>query len=272
MSQTSKTSILAMPEAWNIVSEGYVETTMKLLSSYAQLALEKAGLNSDQDILDIACGPGTLSLLAAPLVQQVSAIDFSESMLSQFEKFIEEEDIKNIEYQRGDAQTLPYDDEDFDVAFSMFGLMFFPDRISAMQEALRCLKQNGKFIMTSWVPRAESPTFKLLMETMMAINPQMVEPPAITNPMEVPENIEQELLEAGFSKVNVERVSVNIPVNDPESFWEEMVKGNAPIALLKKSLPSREWKKKNKKAIAYLKKNLNVSEFQLDAWLTIAVK
>lgn len=269
MSQTSapKTSILAMPVAWDLVSEGYAKVTQPMLAQFSQLAIERAQAKSSDQVLDVACGPGTTSLLISPSVDSIQALDFSPEMLKQFEQNLQGHEPQNIEYQEGNGQDLPYDNDEFDLAFSMFGWMFFPDRTLGLQELQRCLRSGGQVYLSSWFPRHENPLFKILMSTMLHINPQMEEPPKITNPLELPENFKQELEDAGFLDVKVEALKIQIAIEDVDVFWDQMVQGNAPVALMKRSLPAREWKKRSKKAVAFLKKNLELKEYEMCAWL-----
>jgi ubiquinone/menaquinone biosynthesis C-methylase UbiE len=68
-------------EPWDLVAEGYARSSVKLFPRFAEIAMELAGIGRDDAILDVACGPGTLPLLAADRVRSVHAIDFSEAMI-----------------------------------------------------------------------------------------------------------------------------------------------------------------------------------------------
>ena len=117
-------SMLSTVAPWDLVAEGYSETTMKWFRGYIDGALELAALQSCDDIIDVACGPGTLALAAADKVASVKALDFSENMISMLRKGMADSGVTNIEPCKGDGQDLPYGDESFDAAFSIFGLMY----------------------------------------------------------------------------------------------------------------------------------------------------
>ena len=55
-----------------------------------------------------------------------------------------------------DTQTVPYADD----AFSLFGLMFFPDRKQGFAEIYRALKPGGSIAITSWAIIAKQPPCK----------------------------------------------------------------------------------------------------------------
>lgn len=271
MSQ-AKTSILALPEIWDNVAQGYAQVTQPMFKAYSEQAIEALGFQGHEELLDVACGPGTSSLLMAPLCQQVQAVDFSEQMLQEFELNLQDSDIQNIEYQKANGQDLPFEEEEFDLAVSMFGWMFFPDRALGLSELHRVLKPQGKLALSAWQPRSQSPIFKLIMETMLHITPGMKEPPKIGNPLEEANVFEAEVQEAGFKNVRIIPMSTEVVIGPIEEFWENMVKGNAPIALQKKALPAREWKKRSKKAISYLKKNIQQESYEMNAYLCLAEK
>jgi len=132
-----------------MVAPGYAEIAMKAFRTYMQAALSLVKPTSGCSIVDIACGPGTLALEADPNVKSVHAVDFSNAMLDILNSTIRKRGISNIETYCGDAQQLPYDNEQFDCAFSLFGLMFFPDRGKGYADIRRVLKPGGKVVISS---------------------------------------------------------------------------------------------------------------------------
>ena len=115
-------------------ASAYAEEVVPLFSRYAEDALRIAGVGAGQDVLDVATGPGTLAVLAARRGARVSAIDFAEAMVGKLRARIDAEAIANVEARVGDGMALPFEDASFDAAFSMFGLMFFPDRHQGFRE------------------------------------------------------------------------------------------------------------------------------------------
>ena len=124
MSQDSNPLSASTP--WNLVADGYAETTMHWLGEYADEAIIASRLKPGALILDVACGPGSLALKLAGKAESVHGIDFSPAMLDIFRQSVARKQLENIFIQHGDGQALPYAAGKFDAAFSMFGLMFFP--------------------------------------------------------------------------------------------------------------------------------------------------
>ena len=262
-------NMLSQVTPWDMVAEGYAETTMKLFRGYAEKAIELANLSPQQHILDVACGPGTLALLASEQVHAVQAIDFSPAMVELLTKTINSEAIENISVRCCDGQTLPFSGEIYDVAFSMFGLMFFPDRQRGYAEIYRTLKPGGRVLISSWASVAESPALRTMYGVVKVINPDIPEPQIELESLESPEFFHKELTEAGFKAVKIHRVTQHFPIENIESFWQGMVKGSAPIVMMKNAMSQDVWQEKEAAILDYLHTTLSAPPTSLssDAWI-----
>ncbi|HXU94294.1 MAG TPA: methyltransferase domain-containing protein [Gallionella sp.] len=265
---------LSAAEPWNLVADGYAETTMKVFEQFAAEAIAASHLKPGAAVLDVACGPGTLGLMAARKADSVHGIDFSESMLAVFRQKIEREGHGNITLHCGDAQALPYADETFDAAFSLFGLMFFPDRKRGFAEIYRTLKPGGTIAVTSWAPVDQSPAMMTMFGALRAIKPDLPPPQRSIGTLENPDVFKQEMQDAGFRNVEIRRVTKPFPVGTVPEFWDSMVKGSAPIQMMKKSLGEDLWHEKEKLALAWLEETLPTLKMPLtsDAWLGVGAK
>ncbi|MDD5056332.1 MAG: methyltransferase domain-containing protein [Sideroxydans sp.] len=272
----SKTpNLLSAIEPWDLVADGYAETTMIAFEQFADEAIAASKLKPGATVLDVACGPGTLALKLAHHAAKIHGIDFSESMLAVFRRKIEQAGHRNIELHCGDAQTLPYPDAMFDAAFSLFGLMFFPDRKKGFAEIHRTLKPGGSIAVTSWAPVDRSSAMQTMFGALRAINPDLPQPQRSVTTLENPDVFKQEMLDAGFRNVEIHSVcKAAFPVNSIAEFWQDMVKGSAPITMMKKSMDEAIWREKEKLAIRYLEETLTTLPTKLssEAWLGVGVK
>lgn len=266
---------LSTPLPWNLVAEGYADVTMAMLGEYAKDALAEANVSPRMRALDVACGPGTVALMVAQKVKMVDALDFSPRMVALLEKECREKNIDNINPIVGDGQTLPYADNSFDIAFSMFGLIFFPDRAKGFSELHRTLKAGGRAFVTSWAPVSRSPLMQVMMEAIKVIMPEATSAPgkAIAS-LEDPGNFKFEMQQAGFRNVTVRPLTKHTAVKSIDEFWAEMVKGTAPLVLLKDKVGESAWKRKEKRVLEVLKEKLPALPCSLssDAWLGIGEK
>lgn len=248
--------MLNTEEPWNVVAQGYAETTSKVFEGYAKAAIDLTQLNSNSHILDVACGPGTLPLLVHDKCQSIKAIDFSENMVSIFNAAIAEASIDNIDVTCADAQNLPYADETFDVVFSMFGFMFFPDRGKGYSEIYRTLKSGGEVVISSWAPVADSPALQMMFGAVRAMNPEIPEPQTVIDSLENDVFFKNELEQAGFKDVAIHRVTEKYYIDSVDAIWDELVKGSAPVAMMKKNMPLDVWVEREKIALSFLKDSL----------------
>ncbi len=266
--------MLDNPAPWNLVANGYADTTMLMLGQYAEEAVASLKLTAGDKVLDVACGPGTVSLMVSKQVTSVDAVDFSESMLSILNNKINDAGLNNIQVHHGDGQDLPYENDSFDAAFSMFGLMFFPDRCKGFSEIYRTLNADGRIAVSSWASVERSPVMQAMFGALRAINPDLPVPEMAMESLENPEVFGKELREAGFQNVNVQCVRKAFPVESIQEFWDSMVQGSAPIVMMKNAMDESEWLEKELLALDYLEKLLPVTPTSLtaDAWLGTGFK
>lgn len=110
-------------------------------------------------VLDLGCGGGLDSLLAARRTGPggtVTAVDFSAAMLEVARAAAEEADLGNIDFRRGDAETIPAEDSSVDVALVNGIFNLNPRREAIFQELARVLKPGGK-VFGAEIIRREAP-------------------------------------------------------------------------------------------------------------------
>jgi ubiquinone/menaquinone biosynthesis C-methylase UbiE len=246
---------------------------MEFMGQFSQEALRLTEPAADASILDVACGPGTLTLQAAPLVERVTAIDFAPEMVAQLRGELDRQAIENVDLSIGDGQDLTFADESFDAAYSMFGLMFFPDRAKGFGELYRTLRPGGPAVVSSWAPMADSPLMVLLFGAVRQMNPDMPNPERAAETLENPEVFAREMEAAGFREVTVAPVTRSVQAESVEDFWASMVRGSIPITILKRKLGAR-WAEKEALAVAYLRRELAGRPIDLasTAWFGCGLK
>jgi SAM-dependent methyltransferase len=99
--------------------------------------------------LDLACGTGGVTLLAARRGADVTGLDLSADQLGKARTAAAEAGL-DIRFDEGDAQALPYGDGSFDVLASTFGIIFAPDHERAAAELMRVLRPRGRVAITAW--------------------------------------------------------------------------------------------------------------------------
>ena len=95
-------------------------------------------------VLDVACGPGAIAARAARTGAEVTAIDLAPGMIARASRRPEP-----VNWLIGDCQSLPFDDDSFDVVVSSFGVIFAPDPQRAAAELSRVCR--GRLAITAWI-------------------------------------------------------------------------------------------------------------------------
>jgi SAM-dependent methyltransferase len=238
MSTPAAPSPLATPLAWNLVSAGYVADNITHFIAYSQDALDLAQVSAGDRILDVAAGPGSLVIQAAARVREVHALDFSSEMLGHLKASVTAAGITNVVAREGDGQALPYEAASFDAAFSMFGLIFFPDRAKGLSELARVLKPGGRCVIASWQPMTRVPVLVSVFEALAAELPNMPFGDG-KGPLSDPQDMRRELATAGFTEVEVtERVHA-FDMPDADAMFDSMRRSLAPLVLLEHRIGSQ---------------------------------
>jgi len=236
---------LTTPTPWTLVSRDYAAGTKPFFEQYCRKALQLSGYDGKGKVLDVACGPGTLSLLIHNTAEDIQAIDFSQGMLDCFNQEIAQQGIQNISTHLMDGQNLAFADNEFDWAYSIFGLMFFPDRLQGFREIYRTLKPGGRTVVTSWAPVSDSPLMQMIFGAIgVGFSLAQQDNSSRLLNLEDPNHFKQEMEQAGFSNVSVTHFDGSRVVNNIEEFLDWIVKGSAPLAMLKHELNEAEWRTK----------------------------
>ena len=109
-------------------------------------------LRREDHVLDIGCGAGQTTREAARIVAagSVLGIDPSLRLIHRARELTEAERLNNITFVHADAQVHPFRPEQFDVAISRFGTMFFRDVVAAFANIARALHPEARLVMMVW--------------------------------------------------------------------------------------------------------------------------
>lgn len=97
-------------------------------------------------VLDLGCGAGHASFVAAEKVAKVTAYDLSSQMLEVVAQAAQDKGLNNIATCQGYAESLPFDDARFDVVISRYSAHHWHDVGQALREVKRVLKAGGTLI------------------------------------------------------------------------------------------------------------------------------
>jgi len=97
-------------------------------------------------LLDVGCGAGHASFVAAQHVKEVVAYDLSEKMLKVVEQTAKDRGYTHLMTRQGYAESLPFADNEFDIVISRYSAHHWHDVGSALREVRRVLKPGGRAI------------------------------------------------------------------------------------------------------------------------------
>ena len=120
------------------------------------------------EFLDMGCGAGHVSFIAAKLVKHVTAYDLSEQMLAVVEQTADERKLKNITTVQGYAEHQPFDDNYFDIVVSRYSAHHWLDVGKSLRELHRITKPNGKLIIMDVVSPGQ-PVLDIWLQTIEAL-------------------------------------------------------------------------------------------------------
>jgi len=125
---------------WDETADGYIAGAEPFTALFCRDAVGLAAIAPGMTLLDIACGPGALSLAAVAAGARVTAIDFSQAMI---DRLTERAEGLAIDARQMDGQALDFAANGFDRVCSVFGIPLFPDWRSGLAEMVRVLRPGG---------------------------------------------------------------------------------------------------------------------------------
>ncbi|MDL4772780.1 class I SAM-dependent methyltransferase [Actinomadura xylanilytica] len=140
----------AQSEAWNGYEgqhwAAHSDRFDAVNSGFNERLLNSAAIGERDRVLDVGCGNGQLTRLAARRAPRgrTLGVDLSEPMLTRARDLAVRENVPNVSFERGDAQIHPFEDGGFEVALSRFGIMFFADPVAAFANIGRALVPGGR--------------------------------------------------------------------------------------------------------------------------------
>lgn len=180
----------------------------RLFTPWARLLLNGLGLRPGEAVLDVACGPGSVTRLAAIEVGssgRVTGVDLSPAMLTVARAKPVLQGAAEIDFRLAPAERLLVANADFDVAVCQQGLQFFSNRAAALAEIRRAVRSGGRIGIAVWAEIDQSPPFAALEGAVREVAGNELADRYRSGPWGMPDiNRLRKLLQAsGFNEVRV---------------------------------------------------------------------
>ena len=192
-----------------------------------------AALRSGERILDVACGTGVVTRLAAARVGKagaVAGVDVNPGMLA-VARSVAPSDA-TIDWYETSAEAMPLADASFDVVLCQMGLQFVPNKVQALKEIRRVLGPGGRVVLN--LPGPVPELFVGMRDALSQhIDPQSAKFVDVVFSLHDADQLKGLMAEAGFSDIVAERTQKTLRL--PGDFLWQYVHSTPLAALVGKA-------------------------------------
>lgn len=222
------------PDNWNAAAADYDQTVTRFTTLFADDLLDRLEPSSSCATIEVAAGPGNVTVRVARRCRRVLATDYSTGMIERLRMRLENEQVTNVDCAVMDGTALDVEDGTFDRAVSSFGVMLFRDRAAGFSELYRALRPGGRVAVSGWSTPDKFEPFGLFGQAVQRAVPELPtpdQPPPIFS-LADPARFKSEMENAGFTDVRVDHVTHIMEQPSKEAYWELMSNGAPPARVL----------------------------------------
>ncbi len=213
MTSAQTTPNTQQADYWNnVAGQTWVDLQTRLDQLFApltQVAIEHAAPLAGERVIDIGCGCGATVLELARRVGpggHVLGVDISAPMLDLARRRVAEAGLAQATLTLADMARYAFAPQDFDLAFSRFGVMFFDDPPAAFANLRRALKPSGRLVFACFRSMTENPWVTLPFGAVKHLVPPSP-PPGPEEPGQFafadPDRVRRILTAAGFRDIHL---------------------------------------------------------------------
>ncbi|MFF1821007.1 class I SAM-dependent methyltransferase [Kribbella sp. NPDC058245] len=194
---------------------GEYEWTGTDLAPAAQV-LVTAGQVDGLDVVDLGCGTGNVTLLAAERGARVTGVDPAARLREVTAARAATKGL-SVTLVDGTAADIPLPDGSADVVLSNFGVIMAPDPQAAADEIARVTAPDGRVLFTAWPPNPA-------LDGLIGISARAVvkitgAPPILAKPVWDDADTVADLFGPHGFKVSLTRHQLTFVVSSPAEYW-----------------------------------------------------
>lgn len=121
---------------------------VKMARAVANKMAERVNLTKNMSAMEFGCGTGLVTVLMAPFLGRISAVDSSENMLAELQKKIDDMGITNIEYHKLDIGEQAVPGSNYDFIFSNMTFHHIEDGDALLKKLYGALAIGGVLALT----------------------------------------------------------------------------------------------------------------------------
>jgi len=195
----------------------------------AEDLIEVARLQPGERVLDVACGTGVVTRLAAERLgaaSLVAGLDVNPAMLAVARA--ETPSNISIDWYEASVESMPIEDEVFDVVLCQMGLQFVPDKMAALREMRRVLSPGGRVHVT--VPGPKPAIFGIMTDALAHhLSPEAASFVDLVFSMHDVDALSELMRSAGFRAVDVQAKPKDLRLPAPRDFLWQYIR-STPLA------------------------------------------
>jgi ubiquinone/menaquinone biosynthesis C-methylase UbiE len=127
--------------------------------SFLNLLLEMSGVGPEDEVLDVACGPGLVACAFAARAKHVTGIDLTPAMIARAQEIQKENQLTNLTWRIGNVLPLPFEDESFSLVVTRYTFHHFIDPQAVLAEMVRVCRPGGRVLVSDTVMAPEKREF-----------------------------------------------------------------------------------------------------------------
>lgn len=230
-------------DLWSSVAGDYDAFSQQVTLSFAEDAARFVRIGVGTRVIDVAAGTGNFAFAAARRGADVLATDFAPAMIELLGARATERGLgARVRAAVMDGQALEVPDASFDVAASIFGLLFFPDHDRGIRELARVLVPGGRAVISTWAPPPRGEMSRLFGIALAKAMPPAPGAPAAPPPLPHwaklgdAEAFRRRLLENGFARAFVVELRHAWVFDRVEQLTETMPRSAPPAVAMFQSM------------------------------------
>ena len=191
-----------------------------------------AGIQRGERVLDVGCGPGSLTEALANLVgpENVAAVDPSEPFAAASAERVPAADV-----QVGAAEALPWPGDTFDVALSQLVVNFMSDADAGVAEMRRVVRPGGTVASCTWDYSDGMTMLRTFWDAALSLDSETPDE-GRTMRYNDPDSLRELWLRAGLEAVENDALVVEVSYRDFDDYWEPFTAGVGPAGAYTLSL------------------------------------
>ncbi|QBJ96877.1 class I SAM-dependent methyltransferase [Rhodococcus sp. ABRD24] len=213
-------------------SGDYPSVAADVIPDLGAVLVRACGVHDGQRVLDVAAGTGNAAIPAALTGARVVASDLTPELFGAGRRVAEKRGAR-LDWREGDAEGLPFADDEFDVVLSCVGVMFAPHHRRAADELVRVCKPGGPIGLLNWTPAGFIGRMFAVMKPFAPPPPPGAQPP----PLWGDEPHVRELLGGRVTDVVAQQDTVRVDCFDgPEAFRDYFKANYGPTIAVYKAI------------------------------------